>query len=106
MSIKQETANAIVGEFQAGTDVQQLAEDHDLPLVKVCRALVSAGEELPELDIPDGKRAPRHVERNRQIVALRHAGFSYNALAEEFSLSAGRIGDLCREAKKDAEAAS
>ena len=100
MSIKKQSQTEIVEQFQGGADVAQLAEDHSLSLMQVCRILHQAGETLPELDLPDSKRKGRHEARNAEIVALRQAGFSYNALAEEFQLSAGRIGDLCREALK------
>ena len=104
MNVKNEKQVTIVAEFQDGTDIPQLCEDHSLPLVKVCRVLVSNGEALPEdLEVPDGTRKQRHAERNAHIITLRKAGFSYAMLAEEFGLSDGRIGDICREAKKDAE---
>lgn len=103
MTIKKETQTKIVEKFQAGTDVAAIAEEHKLSLLTTCRVIVAAGEELPaDLEVPDGTRRQRHAARNSEIVALRKAGFSYAMLAEEFSLSAGRIGDICREAKKAA----
>ena len=97
MSITEKTAKAIVEEFQAETDISQLCADHKLPLLSVCRVLVAAGEELPDdLEIPEGTRKGRHEERNQEIVKLHRAGFAYKALAEEYSLSDGRIGDICR----------
>lgn len=39
-------------------------------------------------------RPTRQLERNKQIVELRAAGFSYRALAEDFGLSVCRIRQI------------
>ena len=101
MNIKTQTAAKIVEAYREGTDIPALVEEHALTLLQVCRVIVTAGEALPkDLPIPTKDRKKRHVQRNREIAALRVAGFGYGDIGAEFSLSAARIADICREAKK------